>query len=123
MEYWDYPFDKGYFWRETKRWTDRKNIDTRHSDVSQCESTILYMTRTLEILEQYFQDRDTFVLEYNEIINQRKAILEIYKKLNIKYYEKFVGFNPKVLDHQQYVRRPLIEKIVTEKKPKAPIIE
>lgn len=119
MEYWEYPFDKSFFWKETNRWTDRKRISEKYSEVAEVESTIVYMTRILKIMKKHFSKHETFRLEYNEIVRQRKAIMEMYKKLNNKSYKKFVLYNPKTQDDM------LIEKNIQceEKKPKTPINE
>ncbi len=103
---WRYPYNVVEYWSKTDKWMKRKQINV--NDIHVIERDVLDMTACMKWLLKYFKniDEDTFDHDYYEIEEDRKRILEVYKKFKPREYKIFIKNNPKVLDYEKYEKKP-----------------
>lgn len=103
---WRYPYNLVEYWSKTDKWMKRKQINI--NDIYVLERDVLDMTACMKWLLKHYKnvDEDMFCHDYYEIEEERKSILEVYKKFKPKEYKIFIRNNPKVLDYEKYEKKP-----------------
>ena len=122
--YWEYPYDLIGYWAFTEKYKKKNRL---YSEAAySLESMVLDMTRAMKWMLKVYKKKnlDMFYHDYYEVADERKELLEIFKKYRPEDYELFVESNPKVLvyeeyDDEKYKAEKKKEK-ENEKKPKAP---
>ena len=124
--YWEYPYNVVDYWAFTEKYKKKKRLYSE--DAYRLESIVLDMTQAMKwMLKVYKKNNlDMFYHDYYEVADERKELLEIFKKYRPEDYELFVESNPKVLVYEKYDEKEKAEKKKEEenekksKKPKAP---
>ena len=125
--YWEYPYNVVDYWAFTEKYKKKKRLYS--PDAYKLESMVLDMTQAMKwMLKVYKKNNlDMFYHDYYEVADERKELLEIFKKYRPEDYELFVESNPKVLVYEEYddekykaEKKKEKEDEKKSKKPKAP---
>lgn len=95
---WEYPYDIVTYYTLKEKWIKKNRLN--YIDVFEIEKLVLEMTHAMKWLSKYLEDDKNIAgHDYYEIVDFRKAILEVLKKYRKKDYKLFIQNNPKVLDY------------------------
>lgn len=128
--YWEYPYNVVDYWAFTEKYKKKKRLYS--PDAYNLERMVLDMTQAMKWMLKVYKKKnpDMFDHDYYEVADERKELLEIFKKYRPEDYELFVESNPKVLVYEEYDDEKAEKKDnhekekekekEHEKKPKAP---